>query len=136
MRFLRFLQYAILPRLATGPRSMISVMSKTRRGLDQNMQVRTTPKAKLALDRVVATLRASERLGFRGKQPTQEAIVNASWLWMESLGDDVLVDAMAEWLPRLEEILKGKSDLEPSQAEHAQLGPDEPPTPKRGRRSR
>lgn len=101
---------------------MICNMSDT--DFDQKIYVRTIDRAKLALDRVVAEMRASGRLRFRDRRPSQEAIVSASWLWMEELQPELLEEAMSRYLPKLEALMRGE---EPAEEEPAFRPGDEVP---------
>lgn len=86
------------------------------------IQVRIIPKAKLSLDRVIAELRASGRITFRGKRITQEALLNASWLLMESLETDALEAALAPQFARLEAMV-GYSDVDPGEEGDVAIDP-------------
>lgn len=72
---------------------------------DLPVNIRSTPRAKLALDRVVAALRASDRLRWKGLRITQEAAFSALLLWLEGVDGTALEDAVAGQLPRLEAIM-------------------------------
>jgi hypothetical protein len=74
---------------------------------EKAVNIRTTAKAQRALDRVVASLKASDRIRWRGRSATKEAVVNASWLWLEAMSEEAVEEAMAEFLPRLEALLRG-----------------------------
>jgi hypothetical protein len=75
---------------------------------EKGLNIRTTPKAQRALKRVVASLKGSERARWCGKDVTQEAVINASWLWMQDLDEHALEEVMARYLPRLEAIMRGE----------------------------
>lgn len=93
----------------------------------QPIQVRIAPKAKLSLDRVLAELRASGVLRFRGKRVTQEALLNASWLLMESMDVEELEAALAPHFARLETLVgysAEASDAEPLAEYSAEPIPD------------
>jgi hypothetical protein len=96
------------------------MIAMARKGLDQSMHVRTSGRAKLALDRVVAGLKASRRLTFLDKRPTQEAIISATWLWLESMDPKDLERAMAHYLPLLEASIDEADEPEFPAAEPAQ----------------
>jgi hypothetical protein len=126
---------------------MICIMSEPR--FDLPVMIRTTPRAKLALDRVVAAVRASDRARWKRKRATQEAVFSAVWLWLEDMGEAEVVDAMARYLPRLEAIMNG-GEASPANGPVPIDGPPdtikappprrvtvrgyESPTPKRGRK--
>jgi hypothetical protein len=77
--------------------------------------IRSVGRAKLALDRVVAALRADPEVKWFGGRITQEATVCAVWLWLEEMGEEGLRDGIARQLPRLEAILKGEPDPGPAE---------------------
>jgi hypothetical protein len=68
--------------------------------------IRTLPASRKALARVVAGLKNSETVKFFGGRPTQEAIINASWLYLESLDEETLEVMMAEYLGILEAAMR------------------------------
>jgi hypothetical protein len=70
-------------------------------------QIKTTAAADAALGRIVASLKNSRRVRWKGGRPTQEAIYNATWLWLEEMGVEAVEDAMARHLPRLEALMRG-----------------------------
>lgn len=75
---------------------------------DLAVNIRSTPRAKLALDRVVAALRASSRLRWKGHRVTQEAAFSALLLWLGDLDEQLVEEKMAVYLPRLEAIMRGE----------------------------
>ena len=91
--------------------------------LAQNVQVRTVGGAKHALDLVVASLRSTGRLRFRGRKVTQEAVVNALWL----AAADVEVERLERWLApyfaRLEDILRAPTEASPGVLDDPFPGP-------------
>jgi hypothetical protein len=101
---------------------MICIMSEAPR-FDLPVMIRTTPRAKLALDRVVAAVRASDRARWKRKRATQEAVFSAVWLWLEDMGEAEVVDAMARYLPRLEAIMNGGEASPASTPSSAGNGP-------------
>lgn len=119
------------PRLRVPEKSMIGRMAKKKR-FDLNVQIRSTPKLKAALDHVVASLGGSERLRAIVGRPTQEQIVNASWLWMESLPAGELEEVMARWLVELEAQLDDRESSPPSINAQSEV---EPPVSRPRRRS-
>lgn len=60
-----------------------------------SVNVRALPKAKQALDRIVADLTYSERYNIGAKQLTQDYLVQALWMWAEAQDRDVLALALA-----------------------------------------
>jgi hypothetical protein len=83
------------------------MIAMAKASFERPMYVRTTPRARLALNRVVAAVQATG-VEFDGRVPTQEAVLNASWLWMESLDDAELAEIMGRFFPRLEAYLRGE----------------------------
>jgi hypothetical protein len=77
---------------------------------EKGVNLRTTEKAQRAISRVVYRLKLLEpalRWGNRST-PTKEAIINASWLYLDSLDDAELARIFGEWLPRLEALMSGQ----------------------------
>lgn len=71
------------------------------------MQVRTTRRMKAVLDHVLADVRGAG-VEFQGEPITQEALINASFLWFEELGADQVVAAMRRHVPRMEAVMRGE----------------------------
>jgi hypothetical protein len=80
-------------------------------------QIKTTAKADAALVRVLANLRESNRVRWKGGRATQEAVYNAIWLWLEDLNPETIESAMAVYVPRLEAIMRGEPLPEVQRAE-------------------
>lgn len=91
---------------------------------DQNVGLRTTARARKALSRVMAELEDSGIPKFYGRVVTKEAIINASWLWLESLDPEVIVAAMKEFVPRLEAAMKGAEALREAREAETRPSPD------------
>jgi hypothetical protein len=74
----------------------------------ENLGFRVAPSASQAIGLVVARLR---KLGFRwgDKVLSKEAVVNASWIYLESLSDEQLRALFAEFLPRLRREMEGEA---------------------------
>lgn len=72
----------------------------------KGVTIRTLPAARKALAHVVANLKNSENVKFFGGSATQEAIINASWLYLESLDIETLESMMAEYLGILEAAMR------------------------------
>jgi hypothetical protein len=72
------------------------------------MQVRTTRKMKRAIDHVLADLRG-EGIEFNEEPISQEAFINASFLWFEEMGKEAVADAMRRYVPRMVQIMQGES---------------------------
>lgn len=65
---------------------MIVGMKKRKPSLALSTQLRYDPRTKQVLERLIADLKASGRLLYFGEAITQEALINASWLFMEGKG--------------------------------------------------
>jgi hypothetical protein len=85
----------------------MSVM--TQADFDRAVNIRTASRAKLAIDRVVANLKAGQ-LRWGDGRVTKEAVVNASWLWLEDLPEEFLERVMERYLARLEALMGGEPD--------------------------
>jgi hypothetical protein len=94
---------------------MMIAMTKPRPKFEMDVMIRSVERAKLALDRAVAALRADPGVRWFGGRITQEAVVSAVWLWMEEMGEEGLRDGIARQLPRLEAILRGEPDPGPAE---------------------
>lgn len=90
----------------------------TQKPLSTQKQIRVNDDAWGALKRSLAAL--TGRVGWEGRDLTQEAFVCASWLWMESLGPDALAAALAPHVRRLEAIVAGEDDPGTSPARPAE----------------
>lgn len=77
-------------------------MEKPKIAFDQQMQVRTATIPRRCLGDVVVAVQASG-VKFNGKRPTQEAVINASWLYLNSLEESELRKVMTGALAALEE---------------------------------
>lgn len=73
-------------------------------------QIKTTALADAALGRIVSNLRGSNRVRWKGKRVTQEAVFAAVWMWLEELGPDAVEEAMVRHVPRLEALMRGEPD--------------------------
>lgn len=86
---------------------MIRVMkqSRTRQAFPLDVFVRSNPRCKQALDETLASIRGSDRLRLSSQRFSQEALVNALWLWarkkIDNEGVEVLED---ELLPHVETL--------------------------------
>ena len=70
---------------------------------EDGVTIRTTPDARSALRQVVARLKS---LKFFKSAASQEAIINASWLWMQSMDPDELRAGIEEHLGQLKEAME------------------------------
>ncbi len=71
-------------------------------------QIKTTAVADSALGEVVSRLKGAKSIRWKGKRVTQEAVVNAAWLWLKEMPGDQLEEAMAQFVPRLEALMRGE----------------------------
>lgn len=81
---------------------------------ENQIAIRSTAKAVLALDNLVSALRASGRVRFRGRKVTKEAVVNAVWLWLADQSVDDVEQCLLTYVPRLEAILSGDATTTPA----------------------
>lgn len=86
------------------------MIDMARQPLIKPMQVRTNSRARLALRKVVAEMSDRPRLAFEGGRLTQEALISASWLWMEWIGPETLEAILAPHVDRLNAIVEGLPD--------------------------
>ena len=75
---------------------------------EKTVTFKTTAKAQRAVNRLVAELKASNRVGFRGEEVTKEAVINAIWVWLEEFEFEALEEAMVRSMPRLEAYMRGE----------------------------
>lgn len=85
---------------------MICVMSDP--VFEKAITIRTTAKAKRAIDRVVASVKSSEKVKWKEGGATKEAIINASWLWLDDQPEEFVEGLMARYVPRLEALMRGE----------------------------
>ncbi len=84
----------------------------------QPIYIRTDPRTKRAIESVLFKLKGCRDLDWLGKVVTQEAIVNASWLYLDALPEGELVTIFREYLSKLEAIMREGASAR-----------DSPPTP-------
>jgi hypothetical protein len=90
---------------------------------DENTKFRINSRAKGALDMVVASLKETGKVRFRTKKISQEAFVNASWLWMRSIPVEDLESAIQPFVRQLEGMGEQQPDDKPVSAKtHLPLG--------------
>lgn len=75
---------------------------------DKATTIRTTPRGRKALGRIVGLLKTSDDLTWMGEPVTKEAILNATWLWMEEQGEEAMAEILRVYLPRLEAFVRGE----------------------------
>ena len=88
----------------------MSARNVKRDGYHQNKSLRVTYETEAALDRTVANLRERRDVTFKDGRVNAQAVVNASWLMLEALDSEVLVELLRPHLGRLEAILRGDPD--------------------------
>jgi hypothetical protein len=101
---------------------------------DQTLNVKTAGISKLALDQIVARLRATGRVKWKGNRVTKEAVVNALWMWAGEMDPSLVEEAMLIYVPKLEATLKGESVPEDAPAPNEVA--DEVPPSSRVRRGK
>lgn len=108
---------------------MLTIRTMSAPAWDESTKLRYEARAKLALDNLVAELKASGRLRFNGKKISQEALVNASWIWMQSLDLDELERQLAPHVARLESMMGITPDrpVHSQNVETASSPPKKPP---------
>lgn len=89
---------------------MISAMKTATRGLDVPHQNQTNRRGELALTRVLNRFSELGDLKWRGRPPSDSAIITASWLWMEDLPFEFLEAVIRQYLVRLETIVNEGRD--------------------------
>ena len=112
---------------------MIRVMkqSRTRKAFPLDVFVRSNPRCKQALDETLASIRGSDRLRLSSQRFSQEALVNALWLWarkkIDNEGVEVLEDELLPHVETLNAMLESAERTAPqggaSFAGKAQPGP-------------
>src|SRR5262249_50591895 len=70
----------------------------------RDLFVRVHRRTKEALDKVRARIKGDGRLTFFGKDVTQEALINASWLLLESKDVDWLVEQLGPAMAQIEAL--------------------------------
>ncbi|MDR3634375.1 MAG: hypothetical protein P4L84_11270 [Isosphaeraceae bacterium] len=81
-------------------------MGKKKRSdiFDGEISVRIFDKAKAALEHIHTDLKRDARLEFQERPITQDALLLASWLWLEELGHEVVAEALARHIARLDKL--------------------------------
>ena len=90
--------------------SLMAAKNTRSDGYDLSKAMRAKFATEAALDHVVASLRARDDLPFKGGRVNSQAVVNASWLLLESFDAEVLANLIRPHLARLEAMLAGKPD--------------------------
>jgi hypothetical protein len=75
---------------------------------DRAITFRTTSASMRAIDSVVFKVKGEPDVAFRTRAPSKEAIINASWLYLNELPEDELMAIFREYLPKLEAAMRGK----------------------------
>jgi hypothetical protein len=98
-------------------------------------QIKTAAVADAAFKRVVANLQASQRVRWKRKRVTQEAVFAAVWFWLEEMEPGQVEEAMARHVARLEALLSADPAADPPQFVNAH-GEGQPPPPPVRRKKR
>lgn len=113
--------------------------SKPDTPFDFSMQVRTASLPKFALDHAVMRLR-KHGVEFKGKRVTQEAVINATFLMLDSMPDDELVSRVRPHVEDLEARLGIDSGVSADPSTEIVVSPsvtkDQPSSATHGRRKR
>jgi hypothetical protein len=80
------------------------MLTMARRERIRKIYVPTTTRLKGSLDRVIGNLRGEEPYLSRETTLSQQAIVNASWLWMAEMPPAELAKVLAPYIRRFETI--------------------------------
>lgn len=104
----------------------------------RSTQIRFNPRAKLALERLVSEMKASERIKFHGETMTQEVLLNASWIWMGSLEISELEKAIAPFVRQLERLTAHEtgSETKPGEGDPPHASGSKPAIPADGPKGR
>lgn len=89
---------------------MISEMETV--SFDKNLNFRTTGVAQDAIDLVLLRVKRARRATWKGRAPSKESLINASWLYLADLPDEELNRIFGEYLPKLEALMGDESDGE------------------------
>jgi hypothetical protein len=91
-------------------------------GYENQVAIRSTPAVVRELDRIVADMRASGRVRFKGRKITKEAVVNALILWVADQDQEAVEAVLAGPVARLEAILAGPGDRDDEGPGPGELG--------------
>jgi endonuclease YncB( thermonuclease family) len=84
---------------------MVSMARKKRPDIfDDEISVRYFQEAKTALEHILIDLKGDPSITFQGRKITQDALLMASWLWMEELGPAVVAKGLARHVARLDKL--------------------------------
>lgn len=84
---------------------------------DREISVRIFDKAKTALEGLLVSLKRDPRLQFQERALTQDALLAASWLWMEELGPEKLAAQLAKHMPTIEGLARSNRAARALEAE-------------------
>jgi hypothetical protein len=90
---------------------------------ENQIAIRSTGKVIQALDNLVAAMRGSGKVRFRGRTVTKEAVVNAVWLWLADLEPDQVEAALSIYVPRFEAMIDNSSSTEVAPSLPTELDP-------------
>lgn len=98
---------------------------------DKSLNLRTHSRPQRAIKSVVFRVQGLLDRGWGNRSsPTQEAIINASWLYLADLSDEELARIFGEYLPRLEALMGGRGS-DDSQGGTSRGGDEDGPGPAR-----
>ena len=86
------------------------LMANTKDRFDRRVSVQAKNECRAALKRLVAVLAGRRGLLYDGHEIDMQGLLNASWLWMESLPVEEVEAALRPHLTRLQVMLDGKPD--------------------------
>jgi hypothetical protein len=125
LHIMEFPQERVGTRLMTcGMCRMSDMSTKAEDILNKKTYVRSNPLLMRSLDRVLAELRADPRFEFLGKEITKEALVNASWIFIERAGVQWIAENLRPLLREIEEMEPAKHEEaagEPSPAKKPRI---------------
>lgn len=98
------------------------MISEMEARFQKTVTIKTDKAPQYALDQVIARLKASDEIRWKGFTVTKEAVVNALWLWVKDMDPATVEKAMAVYVPKLEAILKGDPvpEVMPNEGDAAQ----------------
>lgn len=99
---------------------------------EKGVTIRTTAKAQRAIGRVVAAMKSSPRVRWKGGAATKEAVINAAWLWLDDQPEEFVEELMARYVARLEALMTDSADPAAGPL-HGERAPVAPPPPRRRR---
>jgi len=89
---------------------MIVGMKGKKPALKLQTQLRYAAKTKQVLERLIADLKASGTLLYFGDAISQEAIINACWLWLGDMGPERVEKELGPYVARVEAIVRAEAE--------------------------